>query len=202
LSHAFYTLPPSPCLVDTNYAWWQGGFTPEQLAAIVALGESLPAQRGTVFASDGKTQQEIEQIRRTHIAWMYYDDQSRWIYDLLGWIANQLNATNFGFDLYGFVDALQYTVYEASESGHGFYDWHMDQGRTQSPRKLSMVLQLTDPSEYDGGDLEFMGTNTSVATKELGSVHLFPSYVMHRVTPVTRGIRRSLVGWISGPRFR
>ncbi len=150
----------------------------------------------------GKTQQEVEQTRKTRIAWMYHNDQSKWLYDLLGWIANQLNATNFGFDLYGFVDALQYTVYEGSEVKPGFYDWHMDQGHTSSPRKLSLVLQLTDPSEYEGGDLQFMGTHNSVATKELGSVHFFPSYIMHRVMPVTKGIRRSLVGWIAGPRFR
>jgi PKHD-type hydroxylase len=72
-----------------------------------------------------------------------------------------------------------------------------------SPRKLSMVLQLSDPSEYDGGDLEFYVQSEPIkAEKKKGIVYVFPSWVLHRVTPVTRGTRRSLVMWIAGPKFK
>ncbi len=72
-----------------------------------------------------------------------------------------------------------------------------------SPRKLSMVLQLSDPSEYEGGDLElFTSANPIITKKQKGIIHAFPSYVMHRVTPVTKGVRKTLVVWIAGPRFK
>jgi len=72
-----------------------------------------------------------------------------------------------------------------------------------SPRKLSVVIQLSDPSEYDGGNLQFMlGNESENAKKEKGMLYAFPSWVLHRVTPVTEGTRRSLVIWLSGPKFK
>jgi PKHD-type hydroxylase len=71
------------------------------------------------------------------------------------------------------------------------------------PRKLSVVLQLSDPSEYEGGDLEIMNcSEPTQVKKEKGLVTAFPSFMLHRVTPVTKGIRRTLVVWLTGPRFR
>lgn len=107
----------------------------------------------------------------------------------------------FDFDLYGFVEDFQYIVYN-SDNSH--YDWHMDKGTlTSPPRKLSLVLQLTDPSEYEGGDLELNYCSQPVKTKkERGLVYAFPSWVVHRVTPVTKGVRKTLVVWIAGPKFR
>jgi PKHD-type hydroxylase len=119
----------------------------------------------------------------------------------MAFITRQLNGQFFDFDLYGFVEDFQYTVYE---EGNDHYTWHMDKGKNStSPRKLSLVLQLSDPSEYDGGDLEiFTGVNTTTLEKKKGIIHAFPSFVMHRVTPVTRGVRRTLVIWVSGPKFK
>jgi PKHD-type hydroxylase len=99
---------------------------------------------------------------------------------------------------------MQYTVYESDTQGH--YTWHQDTGvnlTDLAPRKLSMVLQLSDPSEYEGGNLQVM-TEISPQTvkKQRGLVAVFPSYVLHQVTPVTQGTRQSLVAWISGPQFK
>jgi PKHD-type hydroxylase len=114
-----------------------------------------------------------------------------------------LNSKYYGFDLTGFEDALQYTVYNESDTKE-HYTWHVDnlgQGRPGC-RKLSIVIQLSDPQEYEGGELQLHYQSYHIARKDKGLLYIFPSYVLHRVTPVTGGTRRSLVGWICGPDFR
>jgi PKHD-type hydroxylase len=106
---------------------------------------------------------------------------------------------DFQFDLTGFAEGIQFTQYKAP-SGH--YVKHVDciPGAT---RKLSLSLQLTDPKDYEGGDVVFhYKNNPDVAPKSKGTVIIFPSYVLHEVTPVTRGERYSLVAWITGPQFK
>jgi len=83
------------------------------------------------------------------------------------------------------------------------YTWHMDRGSDITPRKLSIVIQLSSPDQYQGGDLELFFAEPHVtAPRGLGDATAFASFVMHRVTPVTRGVRRSLVVWVGGPGFR
>jgi PKHD-type hydroxylase len=87
------------------------------------------------------------------------------------------------------------------EGGH--YDWHVDQGATERRRKLSLVLQLSPPSDYEGCELQIRSSNKiETVPRGRGELIAFPSYALHRVTPITAGIRRSLVIWCSGPRFR
>jgi PKHD-type hydroxylase len=111
--------------------------------------------------------------------------------------ANQL----WGFDLHSIIDDIQFTEYEA---GGGHYDWHIDIGpKTISHRKISIVIQLSDPEDYEGGDLELMPGNYSFAVpKKKGAVVLFPSFILHRVTPVTSGLRRSAVLWVGGSHYK
>jgi PKHD-type hydroxylase len=99
------------------------------------------------------------------------------------------------------MEDMQYTVYG---SGGDHYNWHIDSGGSNPcPRKLSLSLQLSDPSEYEGGNLEFMiGKDGNSAKKERGLVVAFPAYRLHRVTPVTKGVRKSIVIWTTGPQFR
>tara|TARA_B100001175_G_C19044032_1_gene418788 strand:+ start:22 stop:354 length:333 start_codon:yes stop_codon:yes gene_type:complete len=106
------------------------------------------------------------------------------------------------FDVSGFSEDLQYTRYNDDKS---FYNWHIDSGVTKSehpPRKLSLTLQLSEPSEYEGGDFQINSSRLSTCPKEKGLVIAFPSYCLHQVTPVTKGIRRSLVVWLCGPPLR
>ncbi len=111
-------------------------------------------------------------------------------------VVNKFNAELWGFELAG-AERLQFSAYRPGE----YYDWHMDLGARGAfaLRKLSVSVQLNDPSEYEGGDIEVsIGTATSRANRALGTVILFPGYAMHRVLPVTRGVRYSLVAWIVG----
>lgn len=99
-----------------------------------------------------------------------------------------------------FHEELQLAKY----SDRGFFDWHLDFGAGEiSARKLSMTIQLSDPNDYEGGDLRFMINKEIVnAPKEKGTIIIFPSFIMHRVTPITKGTRQSIVGWVSGPPYR
>jgi PKHD-type hydroxylase len=108
------------------------------------------------------------------------------------------NMSVYRFKLFSMPDSVQYAEYSDS----AFYEWHMDCGFASSSRKLSITIQLSDPSEYEGGTLEFMISKDIVkAPTEKGSVVIFPSFMLHRVTPVTKGVRKSLVMWIDGPTF-
>lgn len=200
---SIYTFAPSPDIAcrETNIANWEKGFSEKQINDIVSIGDELVKMEATVMDSQGNRNNAIEKIRKSEISWIALNNKTEFIYDTMAYIARQLNGQFFNFDLYGFVEDFQYTVYRP-EGDH--YTWHMDKGGFNlAPRKLSMVLQLSDPSEYEGGDLEFFtAADTFTAKKEKGLVYAFPSYLMHRVTPVTRGTRRSLVVWISGPKFR
>ncbi len=133
-------------------------------------------------------------------SWIGYDKKTEFIYRKLGDVVVRVNALHFGFNLTGFVEHFQYTSY-GSNNDH--YEWHMDKGpNLVAPRKLSLVLMLSDPNEYEGGELEFLpGMNVTVADNKLGRIFLFPSWLLHRVTPVTKGIRKTLVVWVSGPKF-
>ena len=113
-----------------------------------------------------------------------------------------MNSQFYKFELTGFGEALQLTNYDHSEQG--MYGWHQDYGSVGGPsRKLSLVLQLTDPSEYEGGNLQIMTSGEPINVhKQRGLVTVFPSYTVHQVTPVTQGSRQSLVAWITGPEFR
>jgi PKHD-type hydroxylase len=197
MSH--YTFAPSPTFGRTNqpYVFWQDGFTDEAIARIIEIGDARVKEKATVGAGE-----EVKDIRVTNVSWIEMNQDTEWIYDKLAYIARNLNGQYYNFDLHGFWEHLQYTVYEGNENGH--YDWHIDAGSTdECPRKFSIVLQLSDPSEYEGGELQIMiGKDVTTIEKKKGFLVAFPSYQMHRVTPVTSGIRRTLVVWVTGPAFR
>lgn len=187
--------PPADITRDRLYATWEGGFTPDEIARIRAIGD--PLARATATIDQGAIDVGI---RKSQVGWIQTGPDTTWIYDKLAWIVRQLNGQFFDVDLEGFVEDLQYTVYGP---GGDHYGWHIDKGDTPAPRKLSIVLHLSDPSEFDGGDLQIMTSREpQTLGKTQGLVNCFLSYVLHQVTPVTRGTRRSLVAWLSGPRFR
>lgn len=197
---SFYQFAPSPDLAtnEQNFATWVNGFSDSEIFQIINIGENLILKEAGV----GGENKEINEIRKSKISWISLNQETGWLYDRLAYVARQLNGQFFEFDLFGFVEDMQYTVYD-SNSSH--YTWHMDKGPLTGspPRKLSLVLQLSDPEEYEGGNLELMTIADPIVTeKKKGLIYAFPSWVMHRVTPVTRGTRRTLVVWISGPKFR
>ena len=116
-------------------------------------------------------------------------------------IVHSLNEQFFKFDLHGFDEHLQFTEYTAPE---GKYDSHPDRAYGIPVRKLSIVVQLTDPDTYEGGDFEWIRSIELplVLPRTRGTLIAFPSYQLHRVTQLTKGTRNSLVGWISGKQFK
>jgi PKHD-type hydroxylase len=192
--------PPSVAIGELPFATWTDAFTKKQLRDIIKISESLPMFESGVERSNSVN----EEVRRSRNSWVSLTPETTFIYDTLGYVARHLNGQFFDFDIWGFSEDLQYTVYEESNGAGGFYDWHIDRGdSTATPRKLTLVLQLSDPESYEGGELEIMvGRNPTQVKKEKGLIAAFPSWVLHRVTPVTKGTRRSLVVWLTGPRFR
>ena len=137
-------------------------------------------------------------IRKSTIAWIDIAEDSRWLYEKV-W--NTFQAVNrwFKFDLLGLVDEIQFARYSV---GDGF-GWHLDAGGGQtSTRKLSMSVQLCDDDEYSGGDLEVCACPQLDPRRRRGTIIVFPSFLAHCVTAITRGSRCSLVAWAHGPVFK
>lgn len=195
-----YPLVPSADLSGQEQTWatWRDAFSESEIASIIELGEALCKDEASV----GPDGQVDNVIRKTKISWIEYNKDSEWLYDKLGFIARQLNGIHYDFDLSGLAENMQYTVYDEVGS---HYDWHMDKGVMGSlpPRKLSLVLQLSDPSEYEGGDLLLLyGKDPVAMERSKGLVVGFPSWILHKVTPITRGARRTLVLWVNGRKWR
>ena len=199
---SMYQLLPSPSIAIPviPFATWTDGFTNEEINKIISIGDRLALNNAVVGDADGISIHTS--IRYSKTGWMSLNTETQFIYDKLFFIARQLNGQFFDFDIWGFAEALQYTIYDSSNA---HYTWHVDHGdgTGPSPRKLSLVLQLSDPCDYEGGDLEILTSPEPMKiNKQKGLVAAFPSYVLHRVTPVTRGIRKTLVVWLTGPRFK
>lgn len=179
------------------FAWWEGAFNEEELK-VLRNNARQADQRAVVGSNEGAV---IEpNVRRSHVSWVHKNTETAWIFERLGEVASLLNAQYFGFDLTGFGEPLQLTNYDQSE--HGMYGWHQDYNAKIS-RKLSLVVQLTDPSEYEGGNLQIQTSGNPVTVrKQIGLIVAFPAYTLHQVTPVTQGARQSLVAWVSGPKFK
>ena len=177
---------------------WKDVFTAKELAAIEALGEALMPMRAEITGRKDRT----DHMRITRVAWMERNSGTAWLYARLEEMVMHLNQQFYRFDLYGVVEAFQYTVYDGQEGGH--YNWHVDLGGSDvEPRKISLSLQLSDPSRYEGCDLVLeAGNGAYAAERARGTLIAFPSYVLHRVTPIESGTRKSLVIWVSGPEFR
>lgn len=141
-----------------------------------------------------------DDLRKTSILGIENTPAQEWLYHKLAVSAINVNHEIYHFDLLGFHEPLQLMKY-----GHDdFFDWHLDFGVGQSSdRKLSMTIQLSDPDDYEGGELQFMiNQNIVTAKKDKGTMIVFPSFILHRVTPVTKGVRQSIVGWVAGYPYR
>jgi PKHD-type hydroxylase len=173
-------------------------FTQEELEWIGNLHQLYPYQDASIGGDE--TSQLDESIRKSRIKWIHHDDRSWWVYDKLVKHIEEANKT-WGFAINSIIDAIQYTEYY---EGGGHYDWHMDVGNhPMNNRKISVTIQLSSPDDYEGGDLEFwVGRTPDKAPREHLLAILFPSYLMHRVTPITKGVRKSLVVWVGGDTFR
>jgi PKHD-type hydroxylase len=179
------------------FVWWEGGFTEQELNWLQERAQKADQQAQVGGDPQGA---DLAKIRRSQVSWLQKTPDTAWVFEKLGHIASSLNAQYYRFDLTGFGEPIQLTNYDQSEQG--MYGWHQDYGGGTS-RKLSLVLQLTDPSQYEGGNLQVLTSGQpQTVRKQRGLVAAFPSYVLHQVTPVMSGNRQSLVAWVSGPAFK
>jgi PKHD-type hydroxylase len=139
------------------------------------------------------------EARNSRISWWY---EQHWVSSIFSHYFNKVNREFWEYDL-TYLEGIQVSTYEVGDH----YTWHSDYGTSKDSRhtrKLSASLLITDPSEYEGGDLEFIDYhgNTTQAPKSKGTMIIFDSRIPHRVTPVTKGKRISLVAWMLGPKLR
>tara|TARA_B100001250_G_scaffold299263_1_gene260877 strand:- start:820 stop:1407 length:588 start_codon:yes stop_codon:yes gene_type:complete len=194
---SYYSILPHPTFDGRDYATWEDGFTEEECNEIIRLGESKDSFNSSVTSGVDTG------IRKSLNSWLPVNKDTEWIYKRLGNISRCLNGLHWRFEISGFNEDLQYTRYNSDKS---FYGWHIDGGGESKsenpPRKLSMTLQLSEASEYEGGDFQIHASKLHTLPKKKGLVIAFPSYCLHQVQPVTSGYRRSLVVWLCGPAFK
>ena len=169
-----------------SYVVWPDIFTPTEMDAIEEIGAAMmQTGQGSAPAS-------------TRLAWLERGERSALVYDRLNELVPYLNQQFYKFD----VMALEKIQYGAFQGGEGpLLDWHMDYNeRGPQSRKISVRIQLTDPSHYEGGEIELrVGPRLVALPRTRGSIIAFPSYFLHRVAPITSGACNMLVTWAVGP---
>jgi len=195
-------------MLKYNYYYFKKAIPLETCRKILKAGREKMVEKATTF--DGI----VPKKRHCKVSWL----EDKWIYDIINpfiHAANKEAGWNFQWD---WNECSQFTIYE---KGH-YYGWHTDQGAgtikhknnniNGKTRKLSLTLQLTDKTTYEGGDFQFkwiddnkkglLNILTVDDAKDIGTIIIFPSFVFHRVLPITKGKRESLVNWSVGKEFK
>jgi len=169
-------------------------FSDFEIEEIINFCGKIERISGSVSGSEEPTD-----YRSSEISWIPINKFTYSLYQKITKLILDVNESFYKFDLVSF-ERLQFTRY--SSHYYGLYDRHTDCGSIHNgiERKLSMVIQLSNPQEYAGGDLILYTSKIpSIIERKRGRIVFFPSHILHEVTPVTSGNRLSLVGWISGP---
>lgn len=183
------------------YSLFPAAVSSQKCDEIIQRGLSLPSQN----ASIGFDKDHIDNSYRISTIRWFYGPSNKDIVELIMHYATLANREHFGFDISVGAHEFQFTEYHGESQGK--YDWHHDvwwENPRAHDRKLSVVIQLSDPNNYTGGDFEFGEPCdfSSSAFKPRGSVVVFPSFFRHKVNAVTTGTRYSLVSWVDGPKFK
>ena len=174
-------------------------FTPDQCQQIINCGRRQPPQKAQVGM--GKPGGGLDTKKRTTtISWIPFKEMQP-MYNQINEFIQKANKNHFGFGDIQITEQAQFTEYPEG----GFYDWHMDTDVTMEKeppvRKISMTCLLSPENQFEGGDLELMAPGKRVKLKQ-GHAIIFASFLNHRVAPVTRGVRQSLVMWFGGEPFK
>ena len=176
-------------------------FTQQECKKIIDLTNDVYPVSASIGGSKD-TSKIVRNIRSADIYNINYEKGTQWIYDKILATVIHANTTHFDYEIAGLLNGLQLIHYSADEKIRGHYDWHVDAGNGEvSTRKISFTCQLSDPDTYTGCEL-IINNHTSelIGTRECGSMHLFPSYMPHKVSPIISGNRYALVVWIHGSR--
>ena len=175
-------------------------FSPKQCQLVINMGMSLKKETASVGMGNLKGSGVDTKKRITTISWIPFKKMPEMYRDIEATMI-KANNNHFGFEGMQLTEPGQFTHYLTG----GFYEWHMDNdvaGKHQPPvRKISMTLLLSDPSTFEGGELEIMSKGKTAKLKQ-GQAMFFASWLQHRVTPVIKGERKSLVMWFGGPSFK
>ena len=203
-----YNYPAERSRVTYPWVCRDGTFNAEELAKLCQLGDQ-GTDDATVFVdAKGEGPSINANMRVSKTRFFAPSEEHAWIFNRFNEAIRDINSRWFGFDINGY-DKFQYTEYHASENGH--YDWHVDMclgdtlpANMYETRKLSLSLILNEPSvDYQGGDFQLKWGEKEVnAVSARGRIIAFPSWMMHRVTHLTEGVRKSIVIWVSGPKFQ
>lgn len=187
-------------LVKNTWEVWTSALSADECDRIVERASTYAEEEATVGFSD--TLRSDLAYRSSSVRWLDAARELEITTRVMQFV-DASNRTNFGVDLVAPYE-LQFTEYRGTQNGH--YDWHHDvwlESNRPYARKLSVVVQLSNPEDYAGGAFEFFGLqHPGAAFAPRGSLLIFPSFLQHRVLPVTSGTRRSLVTWVEGPNWR
>ena len=195
-----------------NYAYRDNIFSDEEINEIVNTFTNK-TEDATVVLDTINNSVVDDNVRRSKTHFISPTQENSWIFTRINQAVYELNELFFNYDLSGY-GSIQYTEYKASEQG--FYDWHMDasfqEHRTidelnMALRKLSFIIFLDQHGvDFEGGTFLINNSTESKASEpssvNKGTIIVFPSFLIHKVTPVTKGTRRTLVGWVIGPKFK
>ena len=175
-------------------------FSPKQCQMIIEAGRSEPKHNASVGQGSKEGGIVDTKTRTSHISWIPFKKMPD-MYKDIEKTMNKTNGNHFGFDGMQITEMAQYTEYPSG----GFYDWHMDSDvnfvHEPTVRKISMTCLLSHESEFEGGELEIEKEENKVKLVQ-GQAIFFASFIRHRVAPVTKGVRKSLVMWFGGPPLR
>lgn len=187
---------------------WYYTKLPSSIIDIICSEIEFPTEK-LQQATTGPDKLVTEEVLQKRKSKVYWTPPNHWIQGFCYHYVLQANLTNFKYDIQGFDNnTMQYTVYNQGD----YYGWHFDDDITSPSvmaditlnRKLSFSLQLSDPSEYDGGVMQIRSFEDYLyeVPKERGVIVVFDSRARHRVTKIKKGCRKSLVGWVGGPRWK
>ena len=199
--------PPERPAFPTHVQWSGPNalLSPPECEWLIARGENRQLQ----FASVGTpTVQRVDLATRCVESGVLDTPDCEWLYERIATRISYANRDYFDFELTGLIEPVQFLKYTAAagqDRPDGHYSWHVDFGEgSMATRKISVVIQLSPGSAYEGADFTMISANgrETLPYREQGSAFAFPSWTPHMVAPITRGVRYALVCWIHGSRFR
>jgi len=187
-----YNLPETD-VEHERWCYWDNAFTENKIEDIKHICSKLTLENSTV--SGELTPKEAKKSRNNKVAWIPIGPENDFIYLTIANVISKINSQFYQFDLSGIGELIQYSEYHVGEHYKAWHTDNMDKIQTYSmPRKLSLTMELSKPERYC--------QKVDTFSSNYGRMIVFPSYTLHRVKTVTKGVRKSLVVWVAGPKFK